>query len=141
MRKLEKALAKEKATGDPVAEAFGETASGVLKAAQYLRRRDFHIVVTNPPFFGRANDEENLKKFFISSYQDFQYDLATCFIKRCQLFSYKGGRYALVLPQNWLFLTTYINMRCSIINNQQIEILTRLGPHAFETISGEVMFK
>jgi preprotein translocase subunit Sec61beta len=32
MQKLEKALAKEKATGDPVAEAFGETASGVMKA-------------------------------------------------------------------------------------------------------------
>ena len=52
MQKLEKALAKEKATGDPVAEAFGETASGVLKAAEYLRRKDFHIVVTNPPFLG-----------------------------------------------------------------------------------------
>ena len=50
MQKLESALAKEKAIGDPVAEAFGETASGVLKAAGYLRRKDFHIVVTNPPF-------------------------------------------------------------------------------------------
>ena len=63
MKKLESALAKEKAIGDPVAEAFGETASGVLKAVSYLQRKDFHIVVTNPPFLGYRKYNEFLLKY------------------------------------------------------------------------------
>jgi len=139
MLKLDEALIKEKAIGDPVAEAFGETASGILRAVAYLRREDFHIVITNPPFLSKGKDEENIQNFFDKLYDVFQNDLATCFIRRCQIFSSRGGEYALVSPQNWLFLTSYLNMRTSILNNFQIKLLVRLGPHAFEAISGEVV--
>jgi hypothetical protein len=139
MQKLEKALAKEKATGDPVAEAFGETASGVLKAAQYLRRKDFHIVVTNPPFLGSGKYgfylQNNLQNRYPHSYRD----LSTCFFDRCGNFVIKRGYYSIVTPQNVLFLSSYKKMRIRLIKHQRISLISKLGAHAFETISGEIV--
>jgi len=139
MQKLEKALAKEKATGDPVAEAFGETASGVLKAAEYLRRKDFHIVVTNPPYLGSSGHAEVLQIFLSKNYGDCKKNLATSFIRRSKEFTAKKCIYSLVSMQIWLFLRSFTKMRCGIFRNQDLKFLVNLGHGAFETISGEVV--
>ncbi len=139
MRKLEAALAKEKAIGDPVAEAFGETASGVLKAVQYLRRRDFHIVVTNPPFLARGAHSSVIQKYCDLLYNNEKIDLATCFLKRIKIFTEKKCIYGLVSPQNWLFLGRYAKMRSSLLRDQALLTIGRLGPRAFESISGEIV--
>lgn len=139
IQKLGSALVKEKAIGDPVAEAFGETASGVLKAVQYLRRKDFHIVVTNPPFLKSGKQTEYIQLFCNLNYLQTKNDLSTCFIERCSEFSKSGGIFSLVSPQNWLFLKTFEKMRIRLLKNQCFLNLARLGPHSFETISGEVV--
>ncbi|KUK99385.1 MAG: Uncharacterized protein XE11_2753, partial [Methanomicrobiales archaeon 53_19] len=133
MQKLESALAKEKAIGDPVAEAFGETASGVLKAVQYLRRRDFHIVVTNPPFLGRGKQSDVLQQYCEREYNKSKKSTATCFIERCKLFLIKGGLYSLVTPQNWLFLKSDKPLRVELLRLQSWKIIVKLGIKAFET--------
>ena len=139
MRKLEKALAREKATGDPVAEAFGETASGVLKAVEYLRGKDFHIVVTNPPFLGRNRQSDFIKDFCKFKYSAEKKDLSTCFIEREKKFSIRTGYYAIVCPQYWLNLKRYEDLRFKLLNQQKMLLIAQLGPGAFETINGEVV--
>ena len=133
LQKLETALAKEKAIGDPVAEAFGETASGVLKAVHYLRRKDFHIVLTNPPFLLNQKQDEKLTTFCEKYYQYSKKSLSTCFIERCRLFSKDSGYYGIVVPQNWLFLKTDENLRIKMLYEQSWIIVTRLGSNAFVT--------
>jgi hypothetical protein len=44
-----------------------------------------------------------------------------------------------VLPQNWLFLTGYKKFREKLLKNDTWHLIARLGPGAFETISGEVV--
>lgn len=139
MQKLESALAKERTIGDPVAEVFGETASGVLKAVFYLRLNDYHIVVTNPPFLGYRKQNNILQQYCDNKYPNSNTDLATSFIERCNTFVKKGGIYGLVTPQNWLFLTTYKNLRSIYLNNQTFNVVARLGANAFETIGGAVV--
>jgi preprotein translocase subunit Sec61beta len=139
MQKLEKALAKEKATGDPVAEAFGETASGVLKAVHYLRKKDFHIVVTNPPFLGYRKQIKILQDYCEQKYPHSNADLATSFFERCNSFVRPYGQYGLVTPQNWLYLTTYEILRTTYLHNQMFGTVARLGANAFETIGGSVV--
>ena len=51
----------------------------------------------------------------------------------------EGGAVSLVLPQNWLFLKTYRNLREELLKTRTWHLLARLGPGAFETISGEVV--
>ena len=44
-----------------------------------------------------------------------------------------------MLPQNWLFLTSYKKFREKLLKNDTWHLIARLGPGAFETISGEVV--
>jgi hypothetical protein len=139
MQKLETALAKEKALGDPVAEVFGETASGVLKAVQYLQRKDFDFVVTNPPFIGYKKIGAVLKDYLDSVYNESKYDIAACFFYRCKLFQKKFGLCSLVNPQNWLFIASYFGMRIHVLHKTDLKSIVLLGANSFEQISGEVM--
>ena len=50
-----------------------------------------------------------------------------------------GGTAALVTPQNWLFLGTYKKLRARFLENVSWNVVARLGPRAFDTISGEVV--
>jgi very-short-patch-repair endonuclease len=50
-----------------------------------------------------------------------------------------GGTVSVVLPQNWLFLTSYKKFREKLLKNDTWHLIARLGPGAFETISGEVV--
>ena len=43
---------------------------------------------------------------------------------------------SIVMPQNWLFLTSYKKFREMLLKNNTWHLIARLGPGAFETISG-----
>ncbi|MCY3759689.1 MAG: N-6 DNA methylase, partial [Gemmatimonadetes bacterium] len=66
-------------------------------------------------------------------------DLATVFLQRCLELCAEGGTASLVLPQNWLFLKSYKKLRERLLKGETLHLLARLGPGAFETISGEVV--
>ena len=51
----------------------------------------------------------------------------------------KHGTQAAVTPQNWLFLTTYRKLRERLLNDRTWNLVARLGPGAFETITGHVV--
>ena len=51
----------------------------------------------------------------------------------------QGGTTSIVLPQNWLFLSSYTKLRRKLLSNETWQLIVRLGPGAFETISGEVV--
>jgi hypothetical protein len=74
-----------------------------------------------------------------SQFQDARHDLATVFIQRCLDSTASEGAAALVTPQNWLFLTSYASLRERLLKQATWQWLVRLGPGAFETITGEVV--
>ena len=135
---LGSALAKEKARNDDELSEMGVTAQGLARAAEILAGR-FHLVATNVPYLGRVKQSETLKDFCGKTYPEAKVDLATCFVERCLSFCEKGGTAALETPQNWLFLGRYRKLRVRLLEEVQWDFVTRLGPHAFETISGEVV--
>jgi len=46
---------------------------------------------------------------------------------------------AVIMPQNWLYLTSYEDMRRRLLTENQWKLLARIGPRAFDSISGEVV--
>jgi hypothetical protein len=113
-------------------------AQGLAKAAQLLAGR-FTLVATNVPYLGRGKQDQVLKDNCERHYPEAKADFATCFVERCIEFCSEGGSAALVTPQNWLFLGTYKKLRCRLLEEQEWDVVARLGPRAFETISGEVV--
>jgi len=135
---LQRALAKTRDIDDPTAEVFGAAAEGAAKAAALLART-YTLVATNVPYLTRSKQDEALRGYCDQHYFDTKADLATAFIDRCRAFTVPGGSYALVTPQNWLFLGAYSKMRTRLLKEQRWKHISRLGPSAFETISGEVV--
>lgn len=114
------------------------TAQGLAMAAQILAGT-YHLVATNVPYLGRGKQCYELQTFCDEYYPEAKPDLATVFLERCLDFNVQGGSSTIVLPQNWLFLTSYKKFREKMLNEHTWNLLVRLGARAFETISGEVV--
>jgi hypothetical protein len=110
----------------------------LAKAAELLAGQ-YTWVITNVPYLARGKQSDTLKEFCEEYYPEGKNDLATVFLDRCLEFCVKGGTSSIVLPQNWLFLTTYRKFREKLLQNDSWHLIARLGPGAFETISGEVV--
>lgn len=117
---------------------MGIVAQGLAKTATLLAAK-YHFVVTNVPYLKRGNQNEVLKEFSENYYPDSQKDLATVFLERCLEFCRPGSPVCVVLPQNWLFLTTYKKLRYKLLQQNKWNAVVALGSGAFETISGEVV--
>lgn len=133
---LAQALEQERTTDDQTERAVA--ARGMARAAELLSER-YHWVVTNVPYLVRGKQGERLRAFCELHYPHAKNDLATVFLERCLKLCAEGGAAGLVLPQNWLFLTRYRNLRKKLLKTETWRLLARLGPGAFETISGEVV--
>ena len=113
-------------------------AQDLAEAASLLMHK-YSWVVTNVPYLGRGNQSSVLQDFCAKYYPRAKSDLATVFLQRCLNFNSAGGTSSIVLPQNWLFLTSYRKFREQLLREAQWDFVARLGSGAFETISGEVV--
>jgi hypothetical protein len=136
-RALESSVKADSASETELHE-LGVTAQGLATATELLAGR-YTLVVTNVPYLGRGRQDDVLKEHLESQYPLGKADLATAFVLRCLEFCSEGGSTTLVTPQNWLFLTTYTKLRQMLLENRSWNTVARLGPGAFETISGHVV--
>ncbi len=137
VRSLLAATLKYELTNDEQAER-AVAAQGMAQAAELLFQR-YHWVITNVPYLGRDKQNETLRAYCAQRQPNAKNDLATVFLERCLELCTEGGAAGLVLPQNWLFLTSYRMLRERLLKTEAWHLLARLGPGAFETISGEVV--
>lgn len=138
---LETALRESLAREAPDAASLAETAvaaRGIAAAAEILGHK-YHLVITNVPYLARGKQADSLKNFCGSNYPASKNDIATVFLERGLKLCENGGACALVMPQNWLFLTSYKKLREKLLKKETWDMLARLGSGAFETISGEVV--
>ncbi len=119
-------------------QELAAAAQGLTRATELLSGR-YSLVITNVPYLGRGKQDDHLKKYLDTQYALGKADLATAFVLRCLEFCSQGGSTALVTPQNWLFLSSYKQLRQSLLANRQWNLVARLGPGAFETITGHVV--
>ena len=136
---LEQALQQEQSPEEnETQQEVVVAAQGLANAASLLAGR-YHWVITNVPYLARGKQSERLRDFCQKHYSAAKNDLATVFLERCLEFCIDGGTSSVVLPQNWLFLTSYKKFREKLLKNDTWHLIARLGPGAFETISGEVV--
>lgn len=127
-------------SGDELSQRIeaGIVAQGLAKSFELLTRQ-YTWVITNVPYLARGKQDDILKDYCEANYPEGKNDLATVFLDRCLEFCVQGGTTSVVLPQNWLFLTSYRKFREKLLQNDSWHLIARLGPGAFETISGEVV--
>jgi type II restriction/modification system DNA methylase subunit YeeA len=106
--------------------------------AEYLSRQ-YHCVVTNPPYMGQKNMNTELKLFVEKRFLESKTDLMACFIQRCLTLNFTNGKIAMINQHSWMFLSSYIDLRPKLIANVQFESMLHLGPRSFPEIGGEVV--
>ena len=124
--------------GAPEQTERAVAAQGMARAAELLAGR-YHLVLTNVPYLARGKQDQALRDFCERHHDAAKNDLATVFLERCLSLCAEDGTAGLVLPQNWLFLSGYRKLREKLLKERTWQLLARLGPGAFETISGEVV--
>jgi hypothetical protein len=136
--KIEKVLSNYKASLDEDVQELGIVAEGFLTSLEILSKK-MDLVITNVPYLSQVKMNEKIKLFIDQFYSDSKGDLATVFIERLIKLLSNGGVLSLVSPQNWLFQPTYEKFRIKLLKGNTFDMFARLGPGAFETISGEVV--
>ena len=117
---------------------IGVVALGVSKAACLLSEK-YHWVITNVPYRSSNDLSEKVRSFSLKKYSDGSTDLATVFLLRILDYLLKVGNCSLVIPQNWLVQPTYKFFRKRLLSHHGIRVAARLGPGAFQEITGEVV--
>ena len=107
-------------------------ARGMTCAAELLAGR-YHLVITNVPYLARGKQDEPLREFCGHHYGSAKNDLATVFLERCLSLCEEGGSASLVLPQNWLFLSSYRKLRERLLKKETWQLLARLGEGGFDS--------
>ncbi|QTE96351.1 Eco57I restriction-modification methylase domain-containing protein [Shewanella algae] len=118
--------------GDDEAQTAQVTAQGLAMAAKLLANQ-YNLVATNVPYLARGKQCDTLKDFCENYYPEAKTDLATVFLERCLDFSPTGGTSTIVLPQNWLFLTSYKKFREKLLTQDTWNLVARLGAKGFQT--------
>ncbi len=116
----------------------GVMAAGIAKAGEILIHK-YDLQITNVPYLARGKQGNILADYALKYYPDAKVDLANIFLDRLFKSSINGGTVCTVIPQNWLFLTSYKNFREKILRNETWHFVARLGSGAFSQISGEVV--
>ncbi len=128
-RLVEQALRSE---GSEQRQEAAVVAQGLAKAAA-LMAGQYHLVITNVPYLARGRQDDTLRDFCEERYPEAKNDLATVFLERCLRFCAEGGTASVVLPQNWLFLTTYRKLREKLLKNDTWHLIARLGEGGFDS--------
>lgn len=136
---LQDALAIEDDTDNEAGNSQHEAAlaaQGLLDAAHLLEQR-YDLVVTNVPYLSRGKQSDALKTYCAQHYPDAKNDLANVFLDRCLELVHgpkgQAGVVQIVMPQNWLFLTSYKKQRKSLLERVEWNLLARLGEGGFDS--------
>ena len=117
---------------------IGVVAQGLAKAEELLSQ-EYDWVITNVPYLAWGKQNEEMQNFTSKRYSYARKDLANVFLERIKEFCSADGTMQLVMPQNWLFLTSYKAQRELLLKDYSILMLVQLGAGAFDSISGEVV--
>ena len=116
----------------------GVMAAGIAKAGEILSQ-SYNLIITNVPYLGKGKMDTVLSDYAESNYKDSKSDLATVFLERLNSILRHSGTICTVIPQNWLYLKSYKNLRVKLLNDSAWDFLVQLGAGAFSQISGEVV--
>ncbi len=110
------------------------SSKSVLPAGKFLAR-NYSLVITNVPYLARNKQNDILQLFCANYYPSSKADLATVFLERSFKFTEEGGTVALVTPQNWLFLSSYSELRVNLLKKVKWNFVIKLGPQAFQIMN------
>lgn len=105
---------------DNLFAAATKTKLGSAAAICERLSRRFTCTVANPPYMGSSSFNSFMSKWVKKNYPDVKSDLCTCFIERNLSLAKVGGFASLVTSDTCMYLSSFVAMRTSLIDNNTI---------------------
>ena len=99
----------------------------------------YSALVMNPPYMGGGNMNSILAKYVKENYEEGKEDLFSVFMILATDKLFDNGKYGMINMHSWMFLSSFENLRKTLIRKFNIDNLLHLGPHTFDEITGEVV--
>ena len=97
----------------------------------------YDVMITNPPYRAISTMEEKIGEYASVNYPNSKTDMFAMFMET--EFVRRDGFTAMVNMHNWMTISSYEELRKSFMINNDIVVMSHLGPHAFEAIGGEIV--
>ncbi len=137
LKTLLEELTKLADSGDTLQKTAARQLTPIVQQAWVLAQR-YDAVIANPPYMSKGMNKA-LKDYAKKTYPNSKSDLFAIFMERGFSFLNELGHNAQINMQSWMFLSSYEELRSSVIDNHTIITLAHLGARAFSQISGEVV--
>ena len=108
----------------------------LLKQAKVLSSK-YDVMITNPPYASISKMEDVVKEYASVWYPHSRTDMFAMFMETG--FVKPNGFTAMINMHNWMTISSYEELRNHFILNNEILVMSHLGPHAFEAIGGEIV--
>ncbi|WP_305815129.1 BREX-1 system adenine-specific DNA-methyltransferase PglX [Photobacterium leiognathi] len=129
----------DKAKGsEPTAKEASKTLLPIVEQAIVLATK-YDVAVANPPYMGSKGMNSLLKSFAKSKYPNSKFDLFTIFLERSFGFLKENGLNSQVNIQNWMFLSSYEDLRKDILEERTILNLVQIGYNSFPELNSKVV--
>lgn len=99
----------------------------------------YAALVMNPPYMGSGNMNAELSEYVKKNYADGKADLFSVFMILAKDHLKENGKYGMINMQSWMFLSSFEDLRKSLLENTRIDNMLHLGPRTFDELSGEVV--
>jgi type II restriction/modification system DNA methylase subunit YeeA len=105
-----------------------------------LLSQQYAYVVANPPYMGGKYFSGKLKVFVAEKYKEAKADLYACFIQRNLAFAKANGFVGMITIPNWMFLSSFEDVRRSLFDYQTIDTFIHNGRGVFGSDFGSCSF-
>ncbi|MDY4627047.1 MAG: BREX-1 system adenine-specific DNA-methyltransferase PglX [Prevotella sp.] len=99
----------------------------------------YTALVMNPPYMGSGRFDNILSKYVKDNYPTGKADLFAVFMLVAKDRLAPNGKYAMINMQSWMFLSSFEQLRISLLKSMNIDSMLHLGPHTFDELGGEVV--
>jgi hypothetical protein len=105
-----------------------------------LLSKKYWVVVANPPYMGSGSFNDVVKEFINKNYKAGKGDLYACYILRNLNFCTVNGSLAMLTIPNWMFLSSFEDVRKFVLENAFLESLVHNGRGVFGSDFGSCSF-
>ena len=138
LAEIEKRLDDVLQHGD-LTHASAHVLKPILQQARLLSRQ-YESVIANPPYMGSKYYTPTLKIFVNKEYKEAKADLYACFMERNRIACTPSGFHGMINIPNWMFLSSFEEMRKSIFKTQSIDTFIHNGRGVFGSDFGSCAF-
>ena len=109
-----------------------------LNVAQVLQMQAT-VSSTNPPYLLISKANGKISEFVKKSYPEGRTDLYGAFMQRLHKMTKPDGYQAMITMHSWMFISSFEDLRNTLLNEVSIINMAHLGPRAFDEIGGEIV--